>query len=145
MASGEVWIGAPGWASTNVEQVRAKSYGYDQTMDQTQSDETLAYAALDTAIDAGKPWVGFCYTPHYVFALHELQVLEEPPIMIASKWDVKQPTDDPNWLENSDRGQRLGQRLSAHPLPEGTGREPSRCGGSSVANAAAGRPKRSAT
>lgn len=97
---GEVWIGAPGWASTNVEQVRARSYGYDQTMELTQSDETLAYAALDTAIDAGKPWVGFCYTPHYVFALHELQVLEEPP-HDPSNWDVKQPTDDPNWLENS--------------------------------------------
>ena len=30
-------------------------------------DETLAYANLDNAIKAGKPWVGFCYTPHYVF------------------------------------------------------------------------------
>ncbi|MGB3314767.1 MAG: glycine betaine ABC transporter substrate-binding protein, partial [Albidovulum sp.] len=76
---GEVWIGAPGWASTNVEQVRAKSYGYDQTMVLTQSDETIAYAGLDVAIEAGKPWVGFCYTPHYVFALHELTILEEPP------------------------------------------------------------------
>ena len=26
---GELWIGAPGWASTNVEKIRAKSYGYD--------------------------------------------------------------------------------------------------------------------
>ena len=26
----EVWIGAPGWASTVVEKIRAKSYGYDQ-------------------------------------------------------------------------------------------------------------------
>jgi glycine betaine/proline transport system substrate-binding protein len=53
---GEVWIGAPGWASTNVEKIRAKSYGYDQTFELTESDETLAYANLDNAIKAGKPW-----------------------------------------------------------------------------------------
>ena len=44
---GEVWIGAPGWASTNVEKIRAKSYGYDQTLDLVEFDETLAYANLD--------------------------------------------------------------------------------------------------
>ncbi|MEP2731287.1 MAG: glycine betaine ABC transporter substrate-binding protein [Ascidiaceihabitans sp.] len=66
---GELWIGAPGWASTNVEQIRAKSYGYDQTMELNQTDETIAYAELDTAIKAGEPWIGFCYGPHYIFAL----------------------------------------------------------------------------
>jgi glycine betaine/proline transport system substrate-binding protein len=97
---GEVWIGAPGWASTNVEKIRAKSYGYDQTFELTESDETLAYANLDNAIKAGKPWVGFCYTPHYVFVLHDMQILEEPAYD-GSKWKVVQPTDDPAWLEVS--------------------------------------------
>ena len=100
---GEIWIGAPGWASTNVEKIRAKSYGYDQTFELTESDETLAYANLDNAIKAGKPWVGFCYTPHYVFVLHDMQVLEEPPFD-ASKWKVVQPTDDPAWLSVSKAG-----------------------------------------
>ena len=100
---GEVWIGAPGWASTNVEKIRAKSYGYDQTFELAESDETLAYANLDNAIKAGKPWVGFCYTPHYVFVLHDMQVLEEPPYD-ASKWNVVQPTDDPAWLQVSTAG-----------------------------------------
>jgi glycine betaine/proline transport system substrate-binding protein len=97
---GEVWIGAPGWASTNIEKIRAKSYGYDQTFELTESDETLAYANLDNAIKAGKPWVGFCYTPHYVFVLHQMQVLEEPAYD-AAKWKIVQPTDDPAWLEVS--------------------------------------------
>lgn len=100
---GEIWIGAPGWASTNVEKIRAKSYGYDQTFELMESDETLAYANLDNAIKAGKPWVGFCYTPHYVFVLHDLQVLEEPAYD-AAKWNVIQPTDDPAWLEKSSAG-----------------------------------------
>lgn len=97
---GELWVGAPGWASTNVEKVRAKSYGYSEVLELTEMDETLAYANLDNAIKAKEPWVGFCYTPHYVFALHELHALEEPPYD-ASKWTVLQPTDDPAWLEKS--------------------------------------------
>lgn len=100
---GELWIGAPGWASTNVEKVRAKSYGYDQTFELTEIDETVAYANLDNAIKAGDPWVGFCYTPHYVFELHDLQILEEPDYD-PEKWTVIQPTDDPDWLEKSDAG-----------------------------------------
>lgn len=101
--TGEIWIGAPGWASTNVEKVRAKSYGYDQTLELTESDETLAYANLDAAIKAGEPWLGFCYAPHYVFVLHDMIVLEEPPYDEA-KWNVIQPTDDPAWLEKSSAG-----------------------------------------
>ena len=100
---GELWIGAPGWASTNIEKIRAKSYGYDQTLELTEIDETVAYANLDNAIKAGEPWAGFCYTPHYVFALHNMQILEEPPYE-AAKWNVIQPTDDPDWLEKSDAG-----------------------------------------
>ncbi|MFD1158135.1 ABC transporter substrate-binding protein [Roseovarius aestuarii] len=100
---GELWIGAPGWASTNVEKIRAKSYGYSETMELTEIDETVAYANLDNAIKAGDPWAGFCYTPHYVFALHDMQILEEPAYD-AAKWNVTQPTDDPNWLEISDAG-----------------------------------------
>ena len=100
---GEIWIGAPGWASTNVEKIRAKSYGYDQTLELIEIDETVAYANLANAIEAGDPWVGFCYTPHYVFALHDVVVLEEPAYDEA-KWNVIQPTDDPDWLSKSDAG-----------------------------------------
>ena len=61
----------------------------------------MAYANLSNAIEAGDAWVGFCYTPHYVFALHDVVVLEEPP-HDASKWMVIQPTDDPDWFAKSD-------------------------------------------
>ncbi|MEM9784596.1 MAG: glycine betaine ABC transporter substrate-binding protein [Pseudomonadota bacterium] len=96
----EVWIGAPGWASTVVEKIRAKSYGYDQTMELTEFDETLAYANLANAIKAGEPWLGFCYSPHYIFVMHDLTVLEEPAHDPAT-WNIVQPTDDANWLEKS--------------------------------------------
>jgi len=98
---GEIWIGASGWASTNVEKVRAKSYGYDETMNLKEMDETLALAEVDNAVTQKKPIVFFCYTPHHMFALHELVILEEPK-HDASKWSVIQPTDDPDWLAKSD-------------------------------------------
>ncbi|MEO0820393.1 MAG: glycine betaine ABC transporter substrate-binding protein [Pseudomonadota bacterium] len=96
----EIWIGAPGWASTIVEKIRAKSYGYDQVMELTEFDETLAYANLATAIKAGEPWVGFCYSPHYIFVLHDLTVLEEPA-HDPDTWTIVQPTDDAAWLDKS--------------------------------------------
>ncbi len=51
----EVWIGAPGWASTVVEKIRAKSYGYDQIFELTEYEETIAYANLANATKAGDP------------------------------------------------------------------------------------------
>lgn len=97
---GEIWIGAAGWASTNVEKIRAKSYGYDQTMTLKEMDETLALAEVDAATDQDTNIVFFCYTPHHMFQLYDLVILEEPAYDEA-KWNVAQPTDDPNWLENS--------------------------------------------
>ena len=98
---GEIWIGAPGWASTNVEKVRGKSYGYSETMTLKEMDETLALAEVDNAVAQDKNIVFFCYTPHHMFALHELVILEEPAYD-AAKWNVIQPTDDPEWLEKSE-------------------------------------------
>ena len=98
---GEVWVGASGWASTSVEKIRAKSYGYDETMELMEMDETLAMANVDAAVARNSNLVFFCYTPNHVFALHDLVILEEPAYD-AAKWKVVQPTDDPNWLEISD-------------------------------------------
>lgn len=97
---GDVWIGAPGWASTKIERIRAKSYGYDQTLDLKEMDETLALGQVANAISAKDNIVFYCYTPHHMFTLYDLVVLKEPAYD-ASKWVIKQPTDDPNWLANS--------------------------------------------
>jgi len=100
---GEIWIGASGWASTNVEKIRAKSYGYNLTMTLKEMDESLALAEVDNAVAQDKDIVFFCYTPHHMFALHELVILKEPAYEEA-KWNVIQPTDDPEWLAKSDAG-----------------------------------------
>jgi len=97
---GNVWIGGAGWASTNVEKIRAKSYGYAETMNLMEMDETLALAQVDNAVAQGENIVFYCYTPHHMFSLYDLVVLSEPAYD-GSQWKVSQPTDDPNWLENS--------------------------------------------
>ena len=97
---GEIWIGAPGWASTNVEKIRAKSYGYDETMNLKEMDESLALAEVDAAVNQDENIVFFCYSPHHIFALYDLINLEEPAYD-AAQWNVIQPTDDPEWLAKS--------------------------------------------
>ncbi len=96
----EVWIGAPGWASTVIEQIRAKSYGYDQVMELKQYDGTVAWGELGAAANADEPWMGFCYEPHFIFVAYDLVYLEEPAHDPAT-WTIIQPTDDPAWLEKS--------------------------------------------
>ena len=97
---GEVWIGAAGWGSTPIEQVRARSYGYDQTMDLKIMPESEALAEVDAAVAAKKDIVFFCYTPHHMFAAYDLVVLEEPAYD-ASKWIIVPPSPTPGWLEKS--------------------------------------------
>lgn len=96
----QVWIGAPGWASTIIERIRARSYGYDAVMDLEEYDGTVAWGALGAAVEAQEPWIGFCYEPHFIFVAYDLTYLEEPA-HDPDTWNIVQPTDDPQWLENS--------------------------------------------
>ncbi|MGI9355121.1 MAG: glycine betaine ABC transporter substrate-binding protein [Rhizobiaceae bacterium] len=97
---GEVWIGADGWGSTPIEQIRARSYGYDQTMTLKIMEESAGLAEVDAAVKAKKDIVFFCYTPHHMFAANDLVILEEPPYE-ADKWIIVPPSPTPGWLEKS--------------------------------------------
>ncbi|MGR3504005.1 ABC transporter substrate-binding protein [Pseudaestuariivita sp.] len=110
----EVWIGAPGWASTVIEQIRAKSYGYDQVMDLQQYDGTVAWGELGAAANADEPWMGFCYEPHFIFVAYDLVYLDEPAHDPAT-WTIVQPTDDPDWLAKSEASTAWnGAKLHLH-------------------------------
>ena len=97
---GEIWIGASGWQSTNIEKVRARDYGFADFFDLQVTDEAVAAASLDRAAKADKPWVGYCYSPHQNFARYKLAFLTEPKNDPA-KFVVVQPNDDPQWFEKS--------------------------------------------
>ncbi|WP_428645359.1 glycine betaine ABC transporter substrate-binding protein [Roseibium sp.] len=97
---GEIWIGAPTWSSTEIEKIRAHSYGYDQTMSLLEMPEDVAMAAVDAAASIGRPIVFYCYGPHHVFELHDIVKLEEPPYDPA-RWTIVKRADDADWLEKS--------------------------------------------
>ena len=97
---GEIFIGAPGWASTPVEQVRARDYGYGELMELQVLEDAIAYGNLDNAAASGDHWVGYCSAVHYIFQAHDVVMLEEPP-HDPDNWVMVQPTDDPEWLEKS--------------------------------------------
>lgn len=98
---GEVWIGAPEWTSTRIEKVRAKSYGYAETMDLLEAQEDVALVAIDAAMAVDKPLVFYCYEPHYTFELHGVVFLDETPYD-PRKWTIVSPENDPDWLAKSD-------------------------------------------
>lgn len=97
---GEMWIGAQTWSSTAIEQVRANSYGYAETLTLLQMPEDVGMAAVDAAQATGQPLVFACYAPHAVFKLHEIVRLTEPAFDPA-KWQVVLPSEDPAWLTRS--------------------------------------------
>lgn len=97
---GEIWIGAPTWSSTEIEKIRAHSYGYDQTMTLLEMPEDVAMAAVDAASALGRPIVFYCYGPHHVFDLHDIVTLEEPAHDPA-RWTIVNRADSNDWLNQS--------------------------------------------
>ncbi|WP_202913444.1 ABC transporter substrate-binding protein [Acuticoccus sediminis] len=97
---GEMWIGDFEWSATRIERLRARSYGYDQTMMLLTMPEDMAMAAVDAAEALDTPIVFYCYSPHHVHALHDIVTLDEPA-HDPSTWHVLSPEEDPAWLTNS--------------------------------------------
>ncbi|QBF29941.1 amino acid-binding protein [Thalassococcus sp. S3] len=101
--TGDIWIGAEGWGSTPIEQVRARSYGYDETMDLYIMEELEALQQVAAADENDQNAVFFCYTPHHMFQTHDLVVLNEPA-HDARSWVIVPPSPTPGWLEKSMAG-----------------------------------------
>ncbi len=97
---GEIWVGAPGWASTNIHKVRARDYGFADLYELTVSEENVVLAQIDADAKAGNVVVWACYLPHHIFGMHELAILEEPA-HDPEKWKPVDASEDPNWYENS--------------------------------------------
>ncbi len=97
---GEIWIGASGWASTNIHKVKARDYGIDTFLEPTTEDETVFYAGLKDAIADEKGVVFYCYKPHYVHALYPVTILEEPE-HTEDGFKMVTPDQDADWFNKS--------------------------------------------
>lgn len=113
---GELWAGSVGWESLGHTQVRAKSYGFDKTMELTTVEQAVAVAQLKDAYDRKRPIAFYYWTPEWIHAAYELHRLEEPEFtgyaMESAKgteryaengcYTFYQPAERNDWLEASD-------------------------------------------
>lgn len=97
---GEIWVGAPGWGSTKVNQVKVRDYGISDFLEPTTEDEAVFYAKIAAAIKKRQGVVFYCYNPHYVHKLYDVTMVEEPENDPKS-YRMVQPDQDPKWFEKS--------------------------------------------
>lgn len=112
---GEIWAGAPGWESVSHAQVRAKSYGFDSTMEIVDLDQPVFLARLKDLYERKAPIVFYYWTPEWIFAKYDLVKLEEPAFTGYTTDEAKgtdkynpqgcytfvQPSEGNDWLDKS--------------------------------------------
>ncbi|MEL6735952.1 MAG: glycine betaine ABC transporter substrate-binding protein [Pseudomonadota bacterium] len=97
---GEVWIGAPGWASANVNQVKVRDYGLMDFIEPIRAEESVKTARIKDSIAKGEGYGFYCYKPHAVWNMFPVVMLTEPTYDPA-KYKMVQPSDSPDWFEKS--------------------------------------------
>lgn len=112
---GEIWAGEVGWESTNHTTVRAKSYGFDKTMESTTVATAVFLAQLKDAMENKKPIAFYYWTPEWIHAAYKLVKLAEPEFDGYAADNAKgterykadgcytfyQPTERNDWMEAS--------------------------------------------
>lgn len=97
---GEMWIGAPGWASANVNEVKVRDYGLLDFIEPIRAEESVKTARIKDSIAKGEGYAFYCYEPHAVWYMFDVVMLTEPTYDPA-KYIMIQPSDDADWYEKS--------------------------------------------
>jgi glycine betaine/proline transport system substrate-binding protein len=97
---GEMWIGAPGWASANVNEVKTRDYGLLDFVEPIRAEESVKTARIKDSIAKGEGYAFYCYKPHAVWFMFDVEMLSEPTFD-AAKYKMIQPSDDADWYEKS--------------------------------------------
>jgi glycine betaine/proline transport system substrate-binding protein len=97
---GEMWIGAPGWASANVNEVKVRDYGLLDFIEPIRAEESVKTARVKDSIAKGEGYAFYCYKPHAIWYMFDVVMLTEPTFDPA-KYKMVQPSDSPNWYDES--------------------------------------------
>ena len=97
---GEMWIGAPGWASANVNEVKTRDYGLLDFIEPIRAEESVKTARIKDSIAKGEGYAFYCYKPHAVWFMFDVEMLTEPKYDPAD-YVMVQPSDDPDWYQKS--------------------------------------------
>jgi glycine betaine/proline transport system substrate-binding protein len=97
---GEMWIGAPGWASANVNEVKVRDYDLLSFIEPVRAEESVKTARIKDAIAKNEGYAFYCYKPHAVWYMFDVYMLSEPKFDPA-KYKMVQPSDSPDWYTES--------------------------------------------
>jgi len=97
---GEMWIGAPGWASANVNEVKVRDYNLLPFIDPIRAEESVKTARVKDSIAKNEGYAFYCYKPHAIWYMFDVMMLTEPKYDPA-KYVMYQPSDSPDWYKKS--------------------------------------------
>ena len=97
---GEMWIGAPGWASANVNEVKVRDYGLLDFIEPVRAEESVKTARVKDSIAKNEGYAFYCYKPHAIWYMFDVKMLSEPTYDPAM-YKMVQPSDSPNWYDES--------------------------------------------
>lgn len=97
---GEMWIGAPGWASANVNEVKVRDYNLMEFIEPIRAEESVKTARIKDAVAKDEGYAFYCYKPHAVWYMYDVYMLTEPKFD-PEKYIMVQPSDSPDWLKES--------------------------------------------
>ena len=97
---GELWIGAPGWASANVNEVKVRDYNLMEFIEPIRAEEAVKTARIKDAVAKDEGYAFYCYKPHAVWYMFDVTMLTEPKYD-PEKYIMVQPSDDAEWFEKS--------------------------------------------
>jgi glycine betaine/proline transport system substrate-binding protein len=112
---GVFYPGPIGPNSSDVEVVKAKSYGYDKLFSPIFIDDVARLAKIDAAFKKKQAILFFFWRPEWVHSAYDLRKLQEPPFdgyaMDSKKddprykpdgcWNMITSKEDPDWLNKS--------------------------------------------
>ena len=97
---GEMWIGAPGWASANVNEVKVRDYDLLSFIEPIRAEESVKTARVKDSIAKNEGYAFYCYKPHAIWYMFDVTMLSEPKYD-AAKYMMVQPSDSPDWYKES--------------------------------------------
>ena len=98
---GEFWIGADGWASANVNEVKVRDYKLlDAGIEPVRAAEAVKNARVLDSIKKGEGYAFYCYKPHAIWGMADVVMLTEPTHDPAA-YKMVQPKEDADWYKNS--------------------------------------------
>ncbi len=98
---GEFWIGADGWASANVNEVKVRDYKLlDAGIEPIRAAEAVKNARVLDSIKKGEGYAFYCYKPHAIWGMADVVMLTEPT-HDPDKYKMIQPKTDADWYKKS--------------------------------------------